>query len=75
VSITAFLTLNTECPVAAYGPYGGTGLRPSFADQTLARICNTLRSALFLRLEAARIRRVSLVTSELLAKSVGQNPT
>ena len=55
----AFSSQYTECPGGAYGRYGGTALRPSFADQISRHIVCISRSVLFLRMAAFRIRRRS----------------
>jgi hypothetical protein len=43
--------------VGAYGRYGGTALRPGFADRRFRRTLRNSRSVPFLRVEASRIRR------------------
>jgi hypothetical protein len=58
-SKAAFSSRNTGCPDGAYGRYGGTALRPRFADQISRHIVCISRSVLFLRMAAFRIRRRS----------------
>jgi hypothetical protein len=55
VSITAFLTLNTECPAGPYGRCDGTKLRLGFANQRFRHMLSTSQSALFLQAVAVGI--------------------
>jgi hypothetical protein len=54
-----WLSRRIEC-LAVACDRRGTALRPGFADQGCSHILRTPRSVLYLRVEAFRIRRLSL---------------